>query len=765
LPSYIGQTIKRAEDPRLITGHGAFADDLRPPGTLHVAFVRSPYGHAGVRSIDTTAARAQPGVEAVVTGHDLTSVEPMPLGPPPATAPAVPRTPVLARDEVFFVGQAVAAVAASDPYRARDAADLVEVDWEPLPAVTDPEEALRPGATQIHPDVPGNVAFTLKSGSDDVEVALAEADELVTVRVVNRRLAAVPLEPRAILAQYDAASDGLTISQATQSPHRSRDDFATIVGIPPERVRLVIEDVGGGFGAKIEVYPEEAATALLAWRLHRPVAWTDGRTENLRTMTQGRGHITEITLGLKRDGTFTGMRTHVIADIGGLLHPVGGAAVGSIMTMSPGPYRLPKVLATATAVYTNTAPIGPYRGAGRPEATYALERVVDVAARKIGMDPVELRRKNLLTADEFPHQTPTSLRYDSGDYLKALDVGLKEVDYDHWRAEQTRLRAQGRYIGIGVTTFVEPAGALAREYGEVRVDETGNVKVLTGSGPTGQGHETIYAQVAASELQVPVESIEVVHGDTAAVATGVGSFGSRSAILGGSAVLVAARKVKEEMSKAAADLLEVAPEDVELADGRFHVRGVPDVGADFAAVAARGQSESGGQAGFAAGDEFKIDAMAYPFGTHICVVEVQPETGEIAVLKYLGVEDCGNMINPTLVEGQLHGGFAQGFGEAMMERVIYDDDGQLRTGSLIDYAIPRAAHMPQIDFVHTVTRSPTNPLGAKGVGEAGSIASPPTIVNAVLDALAPLGVTHIDMPLTAPRVWAAIQAARANDPR
>jgi carbon-monoxide dehydrogenase large subunit len=765
VPSYIGQAIKRAEDPRLFTGHGAFADDLRPPGTLHVAFVRSPYGHARVRSIDTTAARAQPGVEAVVTGHDLTGVEPMPLGAPPATAPAVPRTAVLARDEVFFVGQAVAAIAASDPYRARDAADLVEVDWEPLPAVTDPEEALRPGATQIHPDVPGNVAFTLKSGADDVDAALAEADELVTLRVVNRRLAAVPLEPRAILAQYDSASDGLTISQATQSPHRSRDDFATIVGIPPERVRLVIEDVGGGFGAKIGVYPEEAATALLAWRLHRPVAWTDGRTENLRTMTQGRGHITEITLGLKRDGTFTGMRTHVIADIGGLLHPVGAAAVGSIMTMSPGPYRLSKVLATATAVYTNTAPIGPYRGAGRPEATYALERVVDVAARRIGMDPVELRRKNLLAADEFPHQTPTGLRYDSGDYLKALDVGLKEVDYDHWHAEQTRLRAQGRYIGIGVTTFVEPAGALAREYGEVQVDDTGKVKVLTGSGPTGQGHETIYAQVAASELQVPVESIEVVHGDTAAVVTGVGSFGSRSAILGGSAVLVAARKVKEEMSKAAADMLEVAPEDVELADGRFHIRGVPDVGADFAAVAAQGQSESDGQAGFAAGDEFKIDAMAYPFGTHICVVEVEPETGEITVLKYLGVEDCGNMINPMLVEGQLHGGFAQGFGEAMMERVIYDDDGQLRTGSLIDYAIPRAGHMPAIEFLHTVTPSPTNPLGAKGVGEAGSIASPPTIVNAVLDALAPLGVTHIDMPLTAPRVWAAIQAARANDPR
>ncbi|MDE3075457.1 MAG: xanthine dehydrogenase family protein, partial [Chloroflexota bacterium] len=479
--SYVGQSVKRREDPRLITGAGIFTDDVEVQASLHVAFVRSPHAHARIVSIDTSAAAAAPGVIAVVAGRDVLDVPPVPPGFVPPTAPAVPLTPILPAEKVTYVGQAVAAVAAEDPYAAADAAELVQVEYEPLPAVSDPVKALEKDAPQIYANVPGNAAFTMMSGSDDVEAALKEADEVVTIRVVNNRLAPITLENRAALAQYDAFDQGLTISLATQTPHSDRASFAQIVGVPENRIRLLSKDVGGGFGAKGNVYPEEAIVALLAKRLRRTVRWSDSRGENMRTMTHGRGHITELTLGVKRDGTLTALDTKVISDVGGVLHPIGAASVGSIMGMCPGPYRISKARARATAVYTNCAPVGPYRGAGRPEATYALERAVDAAARAIGMDPVELRRKNLLNADEFPYTTPTGPVYDSGDYHKALDLALKEVDYDGLRAEQQRLRAQGRYMGIGVTTFVEPAGALFWEYCELRVERTGTVTLYTGS--------------------------------------------------------------------------------------------------------------------------------------------------------------------------------------------------------------------------------------------------------------------------------------------
>ena len=764
MPSYIGQSIKRNEDPRLITGRGVFSDDVDVPGTLYAAFARSPHGHARIISIDTSAAKAAPGVEAVITGHDLQGVPPIPVGFAPPSAPAVPPNHVLPTQKVVYVGQAVAAVIARDPYQAQDAAQLIEVEYEPLAAVVDPLMALEPGSPQIYAEVPGNLGFTMSSGSNDVEAALKASDEVITLRVVNNRVAVVPLENRAIVAQYDAFDRGLTVTLGTQQPHGDRSAFGRIVGVPENRVRLYAHDVGGGFGAKGNVYPEEAVTALMAYRLRKAVRWSDSRSENLRTMTQGRAHLTEITLGVRRDGTFTALDTKVVADLGGVLAPVGAASVGSIMTMCCGPYKFPVARAAARAVYTNTAPTGPYRGAGRPEATYALERAVDEAARRLNMDPVELRKKNLIEPNQFPYTTPVGPVYDTGNYQAALEIGLKAVDYDHFRAEQRRLRAQGRYVGIGVTTFVEPAGALFWEFAEIRVDRSGKVTVYSGGGPTGQGHETILAQIAASELQVPVESIEVVHGDTGAVAMGVGSFGSRSTILGGSATLHAAQQVREKMRAVAAGMLEARVDDIQLDDGRFHVAGNPARGLDFGAIA--GFSYFGvspaQEPGISARESFQMNAVAYPFGTHICIAEVNPENGEITIQRYLGVDDCGTMINPMLVAGQLHGGFAQGFGEAMMEQVLYDSDGQLLTGSLMDYAVPKASQVPPIEFLHTVTPSPLDPLGAKGVGEAGCIASPPTLVNAVLDALAPLGVTHVDMPLTAPRVWAAIQAAKGG---
>ncbi len=764
MPSYIGQEIKRKEDPRLITGHGVYTDDVDVPGMLHVAFVRSPYPHARIKSINTEAAKAVPGVEAVITFEDIKGTNPnfIPFRPPTLTW--APELRIFPAEKVTFVGQAVAAVAADDPYTARDAADLVEVDFEPLPSVSDPEKAMGPDAPVIWPEAGGNVCFTLKSGSDEVDELMAKADEKVTVRVVNNRVAAVPIEGRAIMVQPDGYNDGLTVTIATQQPHNDRSGIAAILGIPENKVRLITRDVGGAFGAKGTVYAEEACVAFLAKTLQRPVNWAETRSENLATMTAGRAHIQEVTLGVNRDGKLQALDVNAVADIGGVLSPIGAASPFSIMSMCAGPYVWPAARAQLKGVYTNCVPTGPYRGAGRPEATLALERAMDAAARKIGMDPVELRRRNLIAADAFPYTTTVGPVYDSGNYQLALDMALKGLDYDHWRAEQKRLRDQGRYIGIGVTTFVEPAGAGFTEFGEIRVERSGRVTLLHGGAPSGQGHQTVYAQIVASELGVPMDNVEVLHGDTAAIPRGVGTFGSRSGLLGGSLTLGLSQKMKGKMSEIAANLLEASPADIQLDEGKFFVAGTPAKAMGFNDVAGaahmgRGLSE-GMEPGLEIRETYAMHGTAYPFGTHVAVVEVDVDTGMVQVLRYLGVDDCGVMINPMLVTGQLHGGFAQAFGEVFMEQMRYDDSGHMLSATLMDYALPRASNVPNIEFEHTETPSPLNPLGAKGVGEAGTIASPPTLINACIDALSPLGVTDLQMPLSAPRVWAAIQAAK-----
>ncbi len=762
--SLIGQVVKRREDPRLITGHGSYTNDVGIPGLLHVAFVRSPYASARILSIDSEAARHAPGVQTIITGKDVAGLNTFSGGMRPPTAKNVVSKHVLPTDKVYYVGEPVAVVVATDPYLAKDAADLVEVDWEPLPAVADPVKALEDGAPLVFPEVGSNVAFTLKNGSDEVEAALAGSDVTVTVRVVNNRVAAMPIEGRAIMADYDPLTDGLVITYATQQLHGSRSEFANLVGLPDSKVRVISRDVGGAFGAKLTPYPEDAAVAYLAWTLKKPVSWADTRSENLKTMTQGRGHITEITIGAKLDGTFTALDTKAIADIGGWLHPLGAATPSSIMGMAPGPYKFPIARAQATGVYTNCAPTGPYRGAGRPEATYALERAVDAVARKLNMDPVALRRKNLIEANAFPFKTSTNQTYDSGNYQQALDMALKAIDYDHWRAEQKTAREQGRYIGIGVTTFVEPSGMGPGEFSEVRVERSGKVTVLSGAAPNGQGHHTILAQIVASEFDIPIENVEVITGDTAAVAMSGGTFGSRTGIMAGNAAGKAAREVKTKMTKIAAGMLEASSDDIQLEDGQFHVKGDKTKSVPFERVAGAGYSGMGVptdmEPGLISQTTFRMGGVAYPFGTHIAIVEVDAKTGVLTVLRYLGIDDLGTLLNPALVLGQLQGGFAQGYGEAFMEQMVYDEDGQLLSGSLMDYAMPRSNQVPTVEFQFAYTPSPLNPLGAKGVGEAGCIAAPPTLVNAAIDALSPLGVTHLDMPLSAPRVWAAIQAAQ-----
>lgn len=760
---FTGQAIPRREDQRLITGQGSYTDDVSLPGSLHLVFVRSPHAHARILSIDAAAARAMAGVEAVVTGADVAHLPSTPLWmrPPGANAPA---THPLAQDRVRYVGEAVAAVLARDPYLARDAADAIEVEYEPLAAVTDPERALDGGSPRIHDGLDSNLAFRVQVGSDDVDGALAAADEVVRLRIDHPRVAALPLEPRAVVARYDAFNDSLEVVLSTQYAHSDRFALAIVLGIPETKVRVITRDVGGAFGAKGTVYPEEAIAAYLAWTRRCAVAWQETRSENLRATWHGRGHQCDVALGVQRDGTIAALDVRVVSDIGAYLTPIGAGPTFNITGMACGPYRIGVVRCSVAAVFTNRTPIAPYRGAGRPEATFNLERAIDAAARVLGLDPAEMRRRNFIAADAFPYRTPTGHVYDSGDYAPALDKALALAGYEQWRQEQQRLRGQGRYLGIGICSFVEPSGAMLTEFGEVRVERSGKATVLTGSSPHGQGLYTTFAQIVADELSLPMEDVAVLHGDTAVVAMGTGTFGSRSGMLGGSAARLAAGTVKEKMLAVAANLLEARAEDVELVDGRFGVAGVPAKALSFAEVAAAAHGGRGlspdMEPGLAASHNYKAAGQAYPFGSHVAVVEVDAASGSIAILRYIGVDDAGNILNPLLAGGQLHGGLAQGLGQALFEEVAYDDSGQLLSGTLMDYAAPRADQMPHFELDHTVTPSPNNPLGAKGVGEAGAVAAPPAIVNAVLDALAPLGVTDLDMPLTPPKVWAAIDRAR-----
>ena len=782
MPTLFGSAIKRREDPRLITGAATYVDDVKLPGLTYAAILRSPYAHARITAINVSEARKAAGVIAVYTGADIKDrVTPVPCAwNVPNCDLKVPAHPLLAFEKVRYVGDGVAMVVADSRAAARDAIDLIDVDYDTLDGGVDPEKMAQAGAPQLHDSVPGNIAFTWVVAGGDAERAFQSAEVTVQQRIVQQRLLPTAMEPRAAVASYNKGSGQLTLWATSQNPHIHRFLCSVMLKLPEHRIRVITPEVGGGFGSKIPAYPDEALVSFAAMDLGRPVKWTEDRSENYKVTIHGRDHVQYVELCGNRDGTITGLRTKVYAGMGAYAS-TAGPGIPTILhgLIYPGAYGVPNVHGTIYGVYTSSAPVDAYRGAGRPEASYLLERMVDIFARKIGMDPVEVRRKNFIPPEKFPFTTSTGLTYDSGNYEPALDRALQMLDYKAFRRQQEEARKQGRFLGVGVVSYIEICGlgpsqvAGAVGFGGglydsavVRVYPTGVVRVYIGASPHGQGEETTFAQIVADEFGYPVENIEIVHGDTETTPQGWGTYGSRSTAVCGSAVKVAALRVKEKAKKIAAHLMEANEQDIHWKDDAFQVRGSPGQGKSFAEVALMANvawnMPAGVEPGLEASAFFDPSNFVYPFGSHVCTVEVDPETGEVKILRYIAVDDCGPHINPMIVEGQIHGGVVQGLGEGLQEICIYDEAGQLITGTMMDYAVPRASQMPHIETDHTVTPSPVNPLGVKGCGEAGTISSAACLVNAVCDALAPLGITHIDKPLTPARVWAAIQQARGS---
>lgn len=761
----MGARVKRKEDPRLITGSSMYVDDMRPSDIGHVAILRSIYGHAKIKGIDTSKAAAHPGVLAVYTGHDFADLKPMPFGGGEGggsggTEPI--STMVLPTDKVLHVGQAIAVVVATDRYIAVDAVGLIEVDYEPLPVVTDIEEAIKDGAPLVYENVPNNIAYTsvTKNGQPDEE--FANADVVVTQRMNNQRVSGVSMETRGVMAQLDPLSGGLVVTTSTQNPHTVRQEIAGCLGLTELDVRVIAPEVGGGFGVKISCYQEDIICAAITRRLKRPIKWIESRSEHLATTHHGRAHMAEVSLAAKKDGTITAIKLRLHADLGS--YPRGAGIPNLTALLMNGIYDVKSVDLEVVGVYTNTMATGAYRGAGRPEAAYYLERITDILADELGMDPIELRRKNFIPPDVFPYQTAAGPVYDSGDYEKPLAKAMETIDYYGLRAEQEKLRKEGRYMGIGVVTFTEICGFGPFDSASVRVEPSGQVTVATGVSPHGQGTETAFAQIVADQLGVSMDDVFVVHGDTARTPAGIGTMGSRGLVVGGSALMGGLGKVREKAIKIAAHKLEAAEADVTFADGKFGVTGAPE-GAmtlkEIAKVAYSGSVPPEIGTGLEVVDFFAPPGTTFPFGADIVTVEVFPETGEVKILRYVAVDDCGRQVNPFLVDGQVHGGLTQGIAQALYEEVVYDEQGQLITGSLMDYAIPKSEHVPMFENDRTETLSPLNPLGAKGIGELATIGSTPAIVNAVVDALSPFGIRHIDMPMKPQRIWQAINDAQA----
>ena len=761
IPQFIGAEVRRREDPALITGGGKFVADIALEGAATMAFVRSPYAHAQVNGIHRSQALAMPGVLTVFTAEDLNPsvAKPFPVvkGVDGGTLEEVfeqERFP-LASDRVRHVGDPVAVVVAESPYVAADAVDAVLVDYEPLPVVTDPEAALAEGAPLVHEACPGNRAFVWSLTGGDVDTALSRADKIVELRASIQRLVPNAMEPRAAAAAYDA-DHGFTLWSSTQIPHQLRGFIAGMTGIDAERLRVIAPEVGGGFGAKCNVYGEDVLAVLLARRLRRPIRWVASRSEDYLTTSHGRDQIGVIRLGARADGRILAAELSLTMDCGAYFSRVTPIIPSYTGVMMTGVYDIPHVRARAVGVFTNKVWSEPYRGAGRPEAAYFLERAVDKLADELGLDPTELRRKNFIAPEKFPFKIATGLTYDSGAYAVALDKLLEHIDYEGLREEQTKRReAGGKPFGIGIASYVEICGFGPWEHSTVRVAPDGKVTVLSGTSPHGQGHATSWAQIAADTLQVPIDDVEVIHGDTRIVPKGMGTFGSRSAPVGGAAVLETAEGVREGAIAIAAHLLEAAARDVRLEDGAFHVVGMRSRSLSWQDVAAAGHSdelpdELRGKLEVA--DEFTPSGETYPFGAHGCVVEIDPDTGEISILRFVTVDDCGKVINPLLVQGQVHGGIAQGIGQALWEGAVYDESGNLITGNLMEYAVPRADLLPSYETHRTETPTPVNALGVKGIGEAATIGSTPAVVNAVVDALSHLGVTHIDTPLTPEKI-------------
>jgi carbon-monoxide dehydrogenase large subunit len=788
----IGSSIKRREDPRFITGHGHYTDDLKLPGMTYAVFVRSPHAHARIRKIDAGRARAHPGVVAVFTGADMAGVNSLPCGwdlRKEKNIPGVvqdlamvPHMP-LASDAARHVGDPVAVVIATSQDAATDAAEMVQVDWEALPSVTATERAAQAGAPQIHAGAPGNVAFKWELGGGDIDAAFKSADVVVKKRIVNQRLVANAMEPRACVARYEDATGELTLWLTSQNPHVHRLLMcAFVLGIPEHKVRVIAPDVGGGFGSKIFLYNEEVVCSWASRKLNRPVRWTATRHEAYLTDAQGRDHVTDAAMAMSKDGKMLGLHVKTTANLGAYLSTFAPAVPTFLYgTLLNGVYTIGAIKCEVTGVFTNTTAVDAYRGAGRPEACYVLERMVEAAAAAIKMDPAELRRKNFIPKFSGAFQTLVAVAYDSGDYAKAFDRLLQIFDYKKFRAEQAEARKQGRYLGVGFSTYIEAcsiapskvvgalgAGAGLYESGKVRVHPTGTVTVYTGSHSHGQGHETTFAQLVADELQIPIDQVEVVHGDTGAIPFGMGTYGSRSASVGGTALHMSVNKIKEKGKRIAAHLLEASAGDIEYTGGQFHVRGAPGKAVPFGAVALTAYVPHNYPEGLEPGLEetsfYDPSNFCFPFGAHACVVEVDPDTGQVKLLRYLAVDDVGNVINPMIVDGMVHGGIAQGAGQALWEGAVYDDQsGQLVTGSMMDYAMPKADQLPSYETDRTETPTPVNPLGVKGAGETGTIASTPAVVNAVVDALSGIGVDHIEvMPLTSERVWKIVQAAKSG---
>ena len=782
MATQIGKSQKRREDARLITGSATYTDDIQLTGMLYAMVLRSPWAHARVLSVDTARARTSPGVVAVYTGSDVAAqVNPVPCAwMVPNCDLKVPAHPPLAVDTVRYLGDGVALVVADSRQAARDALDLIDVEYDPLDAVVEPELATRAGAPQLHADVDSNVAFTWTVAGGDADAAFAAAPHAVNLRIVHQRLLPSSIEARAAVATFNAGSGQLTLWVTSQNPHICRFLCSLMLKLPEHHIRVVAPEIGGAFGSKIATYADEALVCFAAMQLRRPVKWTEDRSENYKSTTHGRDHVQYVEMCGNADGTITGLRARVFAGLGAYAS-TAAPGIPTILhgLMYSGPYMIPNIKGVIKGVYTTTTPVDAYRGAGRPEATFMLERLVNTFAQKIGMDPVEVRRKNLIPADRFPYTVATGLTYDSGNYAGALDKAMSMFDYPAFRAEQAAALREKRYIGVGVTTYNEICGlgpsAVAGAVGfggglyesaVVRVFPTGMVRVYIGAKPHGQGEETTFSQLVAEEFGIPFENVEIVHGDTETTPQGWGTYGSRTTAVSGSAVKVAATRVMAKAKKIAAHLLGAGESDVEWRDAKFVVRGSPEKAMGFAEVALMANvawnMPAGVEPGLEATAFFDPPNFVYPFGTHVCTVEVDVETGVVKILRYIAVDDCGPQINPMIVEGQIHGGVAQGIGEALQEMAVYDDDGQLLTGTMMDYAVPRAAQLPRIETAHTVTPTDVNPLGVKGIGEAGTIAAVPSVVSAVLDALAPLGVTHIDKPLTPSRVWTAIRAAQGG---
>lgn len=767
----IGQRVRRREDPELVTGKGKYTADFQPENLLHLAFVRSPYAHARILSIDTADAVALPGVLAVMVGDEVNQMlaSTMPIVPFSDQFEGevfVPERYILATDRVRHIGEPVALILAEDRYIAADAAELIFIDYEPLEVVVDIEAALGPDAPLVHPETGTNIAFRVSSGNRmedaDIEPIFAGAAHVVDLKTPMQRLVGHPMEPRATMADVDG-NGNITIWISTQSPHLDKNDLVHATGIPAEKIRVIAPEVGGGFGVKVNSYGERVAVLLMAQKFGRPVRWAATRSEDFQSTVQGRGQIDHLRLAFDAEGHILAADFHYLFDCGAYFSRVASLISPQSGLMASCNYAIPAIRAVCTGLFSNKLMNEPYRGAGRPEPIYLMERALHIAATEMGIDPVEIRRRNFIQPEAFPYTTATGVTYDSGNYEAAFDKLVAESDLSALFATQRAHNQSDNQtlMGIGMASYIEVSTSGTFESGGVSIDSEGKVRIVTGTSPHGQGHETAWAQIASEVLQIPFDDIAVIHSDTDLVPRGIGTFSSRSAALGGSAILNNAGTVKEKAIELAAFLLEASRADVTLEDGRFHVVGSPQPSLNWEAVAkgaARADLPDNLTGGLTADEDFRPKTKIYGFGAHLCVVEIDKQTGVVALKRYVAVDDCGNLINPLLVDGQVHGGIAQGIGEALYEAAVYDEIGNLVSGTLLDYALPRADVLPRYETHHTVTPSPLNPLGVKGIGEGGTLGAIPAVTNAVHDALSRYGVKHIDTPLTAEKIWRAMQA-------